>query len=54
MHIISAGSTTFGIIGLVPKRGEGITEPLAAARNAAKELRKRNVDVIVVLSSLGL
>lgn len=53
-HIISAGSTTFGIIGLVPERGEDITEPLVAARDAAKELRKRNVDVIVVLSSLGL
>ena len=53
-HVLTAGTTRFGVIGLVPMRGEDITEPLSAARQASKELRAKGVDVIVVLSSLGL
>lgn len=52
--IVNVDGVKVGVMGLVPERGEGITNPLEAARRASLELRAAGVDTIIVLSSLGL
>lgn len=53
--LIPAGALRVGLIGLAPSdKGEGLTDPRAAAEAAAKELRAKGADLIVALSSLGL